>query len=835
MAQRAARLIEAIATAALVFASVALISLAAVYFYVSKDLPQLSAIQDYKPKLVSEVFDKNGVKVGEFWDECRYLVPLESIPPLVRNAFIASEDARFWDHPGVDWRSIVRAFFKNLKAGHVVEGASTITQQVTRSMLLSPEKSFKRKVKEAILATKIEKNFSKQQILYLYLNQIYLGNRAYGVKAAARNYFHKELDQLSLGEIALIAGMPSAPSYFSPFSNPKDALERREHVLERLVENGFASKADVDKARSAPLTVYRAGLDKDHNAAGAPYFTEHVRRAIKQKYGDQLLYNGGLKIYTTLDLGLNKIATQSLHQGMWDLAMRQGYRGPIGKMKNDDEIKKFAATVHKEISGWDYPIVIPATAKHEEAPTPLKTDELYQGVLLSAATPGQPVPVLVGNRRGTIPTNRRPWQTLAKGSIVWVRLLEPVSESANVTGSYGDTFAVQEYPKVEGAFLSYEPHNGKVVTLIGGYDFRRSEFNRAVQASRQPGSSFKPFVYAAALDKGFTLSTVIDDSPAVFHQEGAEPWAPKNYENKYNGPVPLRFALAHSLNLVTAKIMQRIGPHYVVAYARKLGILSPMYKYLSIALGAADLNLQEMVTAYGVFANGGIRPELKYITKIVDAEGTVLEEDNPADVTYPAPNAFSADKSTDFNGPLLDSQQDILDREKINLKPYEKKILYGRQIPDGYVMTPQTAYLMTTLLQEVINSGTGVRAKELGRPAAGKTGTTNDETDTWFIGFTPQLLTGVWIGFDSKKHLGKGETGGHTALPVWLSYMKQALADKPIAQFEPPADMKIADINTIKGGSAQAAGQLIQWDTNTAAPDAKSAQDRALDFMSQDL
>ncbi len=789
------------------------------YYRFARDLPQFKSVNDYRPPIVSEVVGDDGTKVGEFWQEYRYLLPFEKIPKEVIHAFISSEDERFWEHQGVDFRSIARAFIENLRAGRVVQGGSTITQQVTRSLLLTREKSFERKIKEILLATQLERNFSKEQILTLYLNQIYLGNRAYGVQAAAQNYFHKNVDQLNLAEIAMIAGLPTAPTNFSPIHNPGMAKRRQNYVLDQMLNNGYISQKAHDEALSTSLVIYHAGTDKDFNLRYAPWFVEHIRRYVTEKYGEEALYYGGLKIETTVDLAATRAAQQAVRRGVLEIERQKGFRGPVMTLPKE-KIEEFAESIHQKLVEWAQQI--PPDPKRPQQETPLEPFQIYQGVITGVDSKGIAA-VQIGHAVGTVSPEEQAWtgRKPKVGEVYWVRRKE------------GNAFAIEKSPKIESALFSFSPLTGEVRAVVGGFNFEQSEFNRATQAVRQPGSAFKPIVYAAGLDKGYTPGTLIVDAPVVYQVGKDDFWSPKNYTNKFNGPISVRNALAHSINVVAVKVFHDIGIDYAVAYARKLGITVPIGKYLSSALGASDLTLQELTRAYGTFPTGGVRPELIYVKKITDKDGKVLEETKPNSLDPEHLFDFVPKKSEGFNSDLMAEGNKVIEGDHLKLSPDEIKILYGEAIPSGHVITPQTAFLMVNLMQDVINRGTGYRAKELKRPAAGKTGTTNDETDAWFIGYTPDLIAGVWTGYDNHRKIGPKMTGGVISAPIWLYYMEEILKDRPILSFGKPKGLKIEEIDSMKGGSAPEHLSPVP-EEEVKPPAGEAPASRGVDFLYQD-
>ncbi len=813
----------------------------AIYYHFARDLPKIGRLSEYQPPVVSEVFADDGTKIGEYWQECRFVVPYEDIPKKLINAFVASEDERFWDHEGVDFKSIARAFIENMRAGHVVQGGSTITQQVARALVLTREKSLDRKVKEAILATQIEQRFTKEEIIYIYLNQIYLGNRAYGVKAAARNYFHKELKDLTLAEMTLIAGLPSAPSTYSPIHNREMARQRQSRVLERMLVNRYITRAEYEQAINERVAVYRWGLDKDFNYRYAPYFVEHIRRMVEDKYGTDALYNKGLRIETTASVLANQAADRAVKRGLFEVERRKGFSGPVAVLTTD-KIKAYADAIHRELVEFEEPVYVPADpekdAESRSIETPLKYGLIYKGVVSEMDAKGN-AHVLVGHAVGTVHAADRAWtgRTPKVGDIYWVRKKDPETNDGS------SVFWIEQEPKLESALFSYEPQTGDVKAVVGGFSFRRSEFNRATQALRQPGSAFKPLIYAAALDKGYTPSSVIVDGP-VSYQVGREIWSPKNYGNKYNGPMSLRSALTNSVNIVAVKIFHDIGIDYVTAYARKFGLTTPIAHYLSSALGASDVYLQELARAYGTFPNGGVRPELRFIRKITDKAGVVLEENsamalNPLHVFDGADVEKESEKgkedkkkSESFNTDLKIEGEKTIKEDKLKISKEEMKVLYGSDIPEGHAITPRTAMLMVSLMKSVVDNGTGYKAKELKRPAAGKTGTTNNESDAWFMAYVPNLVTGVWLGYDSRKPIGPKMTGGVVSAPIWLYYMQEYLKDKPVLDFAFPKLGEGKDFESLTGGSAPASAKPAP---EGGVEDGSSPGSRGVDFLYKDL
>ncbi len=712
-----------------------------VFFYLSKDLPKISSLKDYLPSVITTVVSDDNQKIAEFYKERRIVVPLNKIPIQLRQAFIAAEDSRFYKHRGIDLVSILRAFIKNIEAGTIVQGGSTITQQVTKSFLLTPEKSYERKIKEAILAYRIDRTFSKEDILYLYLNQIYLGHGAYGVEAAAENYFGKTVEELNLAECAMMAGLPQAPSRYSPFHYPEKAKQRQIYVLNRMVAEGFITDLEASEAINTELDIHPR---RNWYLEKVPVYTEDIRRYVEKKYGEDALYTQGLKIYAAVNVTMQKAARRRIQEGLKDLDRRQGYRGPLQQLKTD-EIETFSQEIEKELSQQ-----------------PLEPDGTTKGVVIDINDKAGKVTVRMGSQRGVIDIDDMRWAGKPDPEIAYYsRKLHHPSQALAV----GDVILVQakekdakadlwhlsldQVPEVQAALLCIEAGTGLVKVMVGGRDFSQSQFNRALQSRRQPGSAFKPVIYAAALDKGYTPASVIIDSPIVFTDaEHDFTWKPKNYGKKFYGPTLLREALAKSRNVITIKILQDIGIDYVIDYAAKLDIESPLNRDLSIALGSSGVSLLEIVRAYSIFANLGDLVQPAFITKIEDRYGNILEEMNPV----------------------------------------RKKVIEA-----------STAYIMTSLLEGVVKFGTAQRIRALKRPVAGKTGTTNNLYDAWFVGYTPRYITGVWVGFDQERSLGAGETGSRAASPIWLGFMQDILKDEPVRVFQVPEGVVFAKIDAETG------------------------------------
>jgi penicillin-binding protein 1A len=714
---------------------------AGVFFYLGRDLPKISSLKDYHPSVITTVLSDDNQKIAEFYKERRIVVPLKDIPKQLQQAFIAAEDARFYKHQGIDLISIMRAFFKNLEAGTIVQGGSTITQQVTKSFLLTPERSYKRKIKEAILAYRIDKIFSKEDILYLYLNQIYLGHGAYGVEAAAENYFGKSVNELNLAECAILAGLPQAPSRYSPFHYPEKAKQRQIYVLNRMVSEGYITDLQASEAINTELDIQPR---RNWYLEKVPVYTEDIRRYVEKKYGEDALYTQGLKIYAAVNVGMQKAARTQIQEGLKALDRRQGYRGPLQQLKTD-EIESFSQQIEKE-----------------QALHPLAPGVVTKGVVIDIDDKAGKVTVRMGGQRGVIAIDDMRWARKPNPDVPYyqARLSRPsqalfLGDVIQVEAKEHDPktdlwkLSLDQTPAAQAALLCIEAGTGLVKVMVGGLDFTQSQFNRAIQSRRQPGSAFKPVIYAAALDKGYTPATVIIDSPIVLKDEEHDfTWKPKNYGKKFYGPTLLREALAKSRNVVTIKILQDIGIDYVIDYAQKLGIESPLHRDLSIALGSSGVSLLEIVQAYSIFANQGYLVQPAFITKIEDRNGNILEEMNPV-------------------------------RKK--------------------VIEESTAYIMTSLLEGVVKFGTARRIRALHRPVAGKTGTTNNLYDAWFVGYTPRYITGVWVGFDQERSLGAGETGSRAASPIWLGFMQEILKNEPVRIFQVPEGVVFAKIDADTG------------------------------------
>jgi len=712
---------------------------AGLLFRFASELPPVDTLQSYNPSLVTKIYAADETILGEFYVERRILVPLNRIPEDLQKAVLAVEDADFFQHRGLDMKAIARAFVKNIRAGGIIQGGSTITQQVARAMFLSPEKRMTRKIKEAILAFRIEEHFSKDDILGLYLNHIYLGHGAYGMQAAALTYYGKSVEELDLLECATLAGLPKAPNHYSPISNPDRAMGRARHVISRMVDEGYVSADRAARAMQGPL---RLGGEK--KAVGlAPYLVENVRRYLQKTYGYEGLYQGGMQAHTTIDPTLQRAAEEAVRKGLLDLDKRRGYRGPSARLEQELE---------------DLDVYL---EKREDWPLLLEPGQVYPGIVVGVKK--TEAVVRAGPAEGILPLKNMKWVRgrggekkvksvaafLQPGDVIEVLVQEMKGEGKTV-------FSLEQEPEVEGALICQDVRTGAVLAMVGGYDFGRSQFNRATQARRQPGSAFKPFVYAAALEQGKTPASIFIDSPIVYENREEEAkfrfWKPENYEEHFFGATRLRVALNHSRNVVTVKLLRDVGIRDVTDLARRMGVRSPLAQDLTLALGSSGVTLQELTAAYGTFANQGVYLAPFSVVSVADREGNVVESHHPEALR-------------------------VLDRE--------------------------TAFVMTSMLQTVVSDGTGWRVKALSRPIAGKTGTTNDYGDAWFLGYSPELVTGVWVGLDQRENLGRHETGSRAAIPIWLQFMKAALEEQPATVFPVPPGIIFTKIDPATGKLAR--------------------------------
>ena len=847
------------------------------YLMFVRDLPDLRSLADYHPALASRVLDRNGQTIGEFFNERRVLTPLESVPPHVVNAFIAGEDSSFFEHQGIDLTSILRAAWVNLRTGgEIKQGGSTITQQMVKGLLLSPERTYTRKIREMILARNIERRFSKQEILYLYLNQIYFGHGAYGIGEAARTYFGKDVKDLTLSEGAQLAGLPKAPSRFSPYADPEAAEKRRRYVLDRMLEEGMIDGGAHDGAL-AELPKLRELTDQDQVWEMA-YFTEQVRRRLVEALGNDTVLRGGLTIETTLDAELQRAAVAALRRGLVELDQRQAYRGPMRKVPKG-EIEAELARLAEENGLATPPPAEGAVTPPPPAPKPAAVAKAPEKAPEEWAWPtasrkgARPIdarhgkPPLVGVVRSVDRASHSARVAFAPGceaeakleDVSWAREPDPDSpphpvDSIEKVFRVGDVarfvpvetaapapapaagaalrrVTLFQDPVVEGALLSFDVATGEVLALVGGWDFERSQFDRTTQARRQPGSAFKPIIYAAALAKGYTASSILYDRPVVYVDESSGfIWRPQNYGKTFYGPITMREALARSVNNATVHLFRDLGVDYVISVARRLGIRSPLQRDLSLALGSSGLSLLELTRAYEVFAARGKPVVPNFIRRVTDGSGQVLLEkvaleDAPQEGEPATPAAAGQPATPDAGGEAAAPAS----------PPAPVDVLAaGAPAPgDSPGLTPEQAYLATDLLGAVITDpqGTGGRARELNRPLAGKTGTTNEQADAWFIGYSPEVITGVWVGHDERRFLGYGETGARAALPIWIEFMHAALDARPAREFPVPDSIVFARVDRKTGLLADGEGSNSVFQAYPAGSEptqsARAAEDTA--------
>jgi len=765
-------------------------AVAGLMWHYSKDLPDYSQLQNYEPPVMTRVHAADGSLLAEYANERRLYLPIQAIPKLVTNAFISAEDKNFYQHPGVDITGIGRAallYVQNYGGSRRPQGASTITQQVAKNFLLTNELSMTRKIKEALLALRIERTYSKDKILELYLNQIYLGLGAYGVAAASLLYFDKSVHELTIAEAAYLAALPKGPNNYNPFRHRDEAIARRNYVIDRMIEDGFVPAAAGDKAKKEPLNV--AVRPTGAHTFAAEYFAEEVRRYIFENYGEKKLYEGGLSVRTTLDPKMQVLARKTMTDGLVNFDETQGWRGPAGKMEIDGDwgIKLADHKSLSDIDPWRLAVVLEVS------------DQSARIGLQPARDPGGAV--VKAREVGIVPLEGVKWakpaggpakpiqrvgQVLSPGDIIYV---EPTKEQGQ--------FRLRQLPEISGAMVVMDPRTGRVLAMVGGFSYDQSQFNRATQALRQPGSSFKPLVYATAIDNGYTPSTIVLDAPIEVDtgQGAGGVWKPENYGGKFYGPSTLRFGLEQSRNVMTVRLAQDIGMPLIAEYAKRFGVYDDLPPYLSYALGAGETTVLRMVTAYSMLDNGGRRVKPTLIDRIQDRYGqTIFRHDQRECVGCDADKWAGQPEPT-----LIDRREQVID--------------------------PMTAYQITSMMEGVVQRGTATAVREVGKPIAGKTGTTNEEKDVWFIGYSPDIVCGVYLGFDKPRHIGRLATGGHLAAPVVRDFLKVALADKPPIPFRVPPGIKLIRVDAKSGmraGPGDTKVILEAFKPGTAPPDSYS-------------
>jgi penicillin-binding protein 1A len=899
-------------------------------WYVSKikaTLPEIMKVGDYKPLLVSEIYARGGEKIGEFYRENRIIIPYEKMPKRLVQAFLAAEDDTFFQHGGINYLAIFRASIANLRAGRTAQGASTITQQVAKSFFLSPEKTLERKVREILLAFRLEAHLKKEEILYLYLNQIFFGEGAYGVGAAAETYFRKTVDQLTLPEMAMLGGLPQAPSRYSPSDHPDRAKERQRYVLNRMAAVGFIKPAEAAQAVNEPITVY---MGKEYKAV-APFFVETIRQLLVAQLGETQVLDGGLRIFTSVDFKAQQEAQNQVREGLRAVDKRQGWRGALKHLASKAEEDGFFQETRKKLMHEKAPVrvILPEGSVKGDRPMQIAhrkdasgaiasniPDYISKGQIVDAlvlkvddqaglvyirsaemqalidiadmAWARKPDPQVSFDRAGRV---TKPSMVLKAGDVVRARVVAdkfplarlqrapvpkpkkgrrappppPLPFPAPKVDEYAMATLEQE-PLAEAALLSIDQRSQDVIAMVGGFDFKRNEFNRTIQAQRQTGSSFKAIVYASALDKGYTPASMVADAPTVFgsdsddaapdaNGEEQKKWSPHNYGNQFMGEVLFRTALIRSMNNPTVKILDDIGVDWAMEYARRLGIFSPLNNDLSLGLGSSAVTLYEMTKVFSEFGRGGKRTRPIVIHKVEDHSGKQILDSVSLDKRFekelaPFETAFEEKRKTALAKAVAEAAaqtntaaaaaSDAGGAAGPAAKKHKSPHLFFED-PDQLI-SPQTAFLITSILMGTSQEegGTALRARALERPLAAKTGTTNGYFDTWLMGYTPQIATGVWVGYDEEKSLGVGEAGGRTALPIWLEYMKFAHKDLPSESFPVPSGIVFANIDNqtgklASGQSNQVVRQAFLQGTEPNVLSGSPASKDAKDFYKEDL
>lgn len=821
---------------------------AVAFTYFNLDLPKLDKLQDYKPNLASQIYSKDGVLLAELGLEKREIVEMQDVPARVIDAFLAAEDDKFFEHKGVDYFGLARAMFANFRAGKVVQGGSTITQQVAKSLLLSSERSITRKVKDFILAQRIEEKLNKKEILYLYLNQVYLGGGYYGIKAAAHGYYNKELKDMSVAEAAMLAGLLVAPGKYSPYVNPQAARKRQHYVLERMYKLGKITKAQYDQSLTEK-TIYH--IREDELRAG--YFTEWVRQKVVETVGEKPFLVDGFKVRTSLDWELQKVAEEQLQRGIKEIDKRQGYKGPFAHISSEefskfekesrrniykkrseffsisdsnekvyefvfdemkyDEIKDKEKNI-RETNGDDF--FVSGLNDEDTLPEVLEANKQYEAVVIKLDDLARLVYVSLAGSPGIIPFDNFKWahkrsinentsyyQEVTKpstilrvGDLIHVQMIKKMAGLTGYLGKEGSAVLAksksanlirnQKYivcqldqvAEVQGALYSMDIRTGEIISYVGGSDFKTSKFNRVIQAKRQPGSSFKPILFSAALEHGYNPATIIMDTPeAMPGFDSASSWKPKNYEGGFKGPVTVRTSLEESRNIPTIKMADKVGVGTILKFVDRIGFNAKLENNLSIALGTFGVSPRDLVSAYAIYPNGGKFVTPKAILSVIDRDGKKYVI-NEVEKDMKIPDADKKEDTTEETAPFL-------------------KNLGAKQVYDS-----RLAYIMTSLMKGVVTSGTATSARDLSPNIGGKTGTTNDYVDAWFVGFTSNVVTGVWAGFDDNKTLGHGETGGRSVLPVWKEYMRANIKKYGDQPFEIPAGISQVWINKETGRKA---------------------------------
>lgn len=870
----------------------------AMFIIAYNDLPKFSSLQDYQPAIGSQVFARDGRVIGEFHaEERRYVLPVTQLPKVAVDAFVSGEDDRFFEHGGVDFLGILRALFADIKAGGWVQGGSTITQQVAKALLQNSRRTLSRKFKEVILAGRLESNLKKEQILYLYLNHIYLGFGSYGLEAASRAYFHKSSKDLTIAEAALLAGLAKAPTRFSPHSNPADARRRQVYVLGRMQETGKITKDQYEKSLHENIKIFD---EHNVNEDVAPYYLEYVRQMLVEKYGTEKVYEGGLSVQVAADYDLSVTGADAVRRNLHDLDKRQGYRGPLKQVAPDkDEMLVELEKIRNEVFSKKFPFRFIPTEKDPAAFAEVKkytyqkakelglfkddrelltVGETYPAIVVRIENDRKAAVLLIGGITARLEIGDMSWakrirenevsngQTISfvtdaikRGDEILVQVkkipeLKPGIEGVEKTEKEKQaemiSVALDQIPLAQSALFSMEANTGYVSAMVGGYSFKGSEYNRVLQAARQPGSSFKPFVYAAALDKGFSPASIIVDSPIIFENQGKDDlkWIPENHSEKFYGDTTLRMALMKSRNVPTVKLLQEIQIPYFLDYAQNLGIRKGLTADLSVALGSSAITLMDLTRTYAIFPRNGLRMEPVFLLKVTDRDGKVLyqhddktfeteiamkwqkikdeyDKQNNPDKAVKSPEEAAAgalgaaDAAKSADGKQIASDPSKIEGEdpatgankaevspngSASLTPEERlKMLKAPRFDDPLrAMDSRTAYVLGSILRDAVLDGTGKKASILKRRIGGKTGTTSEYVDAWFMGFSPELVTGVWVGFDNPRTLGAGETGARAALPAWINYMQTALKSYQRDEYEVPKGIVFVRINPEDGSLA---------------------------------
>jgi penicillin-binding protein 1A len=734
------------------FGMIAAGGLAYVIWKYSRDLPDHAQLQNYEPPVTTRVHAGDGALLAEHFKERRLYLPIQAMPRLLISSYLSAEDKNFYTHGGIDPEGIVRALVSNFRnrGSSRQQGASTITQQVAKNFLLTSDRSYERKIREALIALRLESTFTKDKILELYLNEIYLGLGNYGVAAAALNYFGKSVHELTLAEVAYMAALPKGPNNYHPFDRRDAAIARRNWVLDRMVENGFVSRGDADKAKAEPLSVNIRAVSP--NLLNAGFFAEEVRRELAERYGSKKLLEGGLSVRTTLDPKLQQMARKALMDGLVRYDEARGWRGTGKKIvpSGDWGAALAAEPIYNDVQPWRVAVVL--DVNDQQARIGIQPRRLPGGQLERERVVGV-IPM-----EGARWTRRRLTQVLSPGDIIYA---EPSDR--------GGQFRLRQFPEISGAIVVLDPHTGRVLAMVGGFSFDQSEFNRATQALRQPGSSFKPFVYATALDNGYTPSSIVVDEPIEIDQGGAlGVWRPENYGGDFAGPRTLRYGIEQSRNLMTIRLARDIGMPLVAEYAKRFGIYDDMLPVLSMSLGAGETTVLRLTAAYGMLANGGRRIKPTLIDRIQDRYGATI---------------YRHDERTCDR-----CQTDRFSEEEPSLKDRRERVI-----------DPMSAYQITSMMEGVIQRGTATVVKSVGKTLAGKTGTTNEAKDVWFVGYSADLAVGVFIGYDKPRSLGDSATAGQYAAPVFRDFMAAALKDKPDVKFRVPSQMKLVRVSRGSG------------------------------------